>query len=149
MEWLLLRGLPEASVEEVLSLARRRRFGKSATNRGSCWPSAMKPSRRELLQLATTAAAAGGQTSGKPSKRRTLYYNDARHYYLFVFEPPIVLEADTANTSSAELCALPPGVERVGPRTIRFRTDDFREAYRCLLAWTYLGASEAPRYAGT
>ena len=67
----------------------------------------------------------------------------------FVFEPPIVLEADTANTSSAELCALPPGVERAGPRTVRFRTDDFREAYRCLLAWTYLGASEAPRYAGT
>src|SRR5262249_10716953 len=67
----------------------------------------------------------------------------------FVFEPPIVLEADTANTSSAELCALPPGVERTGPRTVRFRTDDFRAPYRCLLAWTYLGASEAPRYAGT
>jgi len=52
----------------------------------------MKPSRRELLQLATTAAAASGQTSGKPPKRRTLYYNDARHYYLFVFEPPMRLE---------------------------------------------------------
>jgi D-amino peptidase len=67
----------------------------------------------------------------------------------YVIEPPIVLEADTANTSCAELCALAPGVDRVGPRTVRFRTDDFPEAYRCLLAWTYLGASEAPRYAGT
>ena len=25
-------------------------------------------------------------------RRRTIYYNDARHYYLFVFEPPITLE---------------------------------------------------------
>jgi len=40
-------------------------------------------------------------------------------------------------------------VERLGPRTVGFRTIDFRDAFRCLLAWTYLGASEAPRYAGT
>src|SRR5437870_2060598 len=39
--------------------------------------------------------------------------------------------------------------ERTGPRTVRFETADFRQAFRCLLAWTYLGASEAPRYAGT
>lgn len=25
-------------------------------------------------------------------KRRTIYFNDARHYYLFVFEPPMTLE---------------------------------------------------------
>jgi D-amino peptidase len=62
---------------------------------------------------------------------------------------PVVLEADIANTSATDLCALPPGVERVGPRTVRFETDDFREAFRCLLAWVYLGASEAPRYAGS
>jgi len=61
--------------------------------------------------------------------------------------PPFVLEADTANTVSAELCALAPGTDRVGPRTVRFHTEDFAEAFRCLLAWTYLGASEAPRYA--
>jgi D-amino peptidase len=67
----------------------------------------------------------------------------------FVAEPPFVLEADVANTSAADLCGLAPGVERVGGRTVRFRTADFREAFRCLLAWTYLGASEAPRYAGT
>jgi D-amino peptidase len=64
-------------------------------------------------------------------------------------EPPFVLEADVANTSCADLCALAPGTDRVGPRTVRFQADDFREAFRCLLAWTHLGSSEAPRYAGT
>jgi D-amino peptidase len=64
-------------------------------------------------------------------------------------EPPFVLEADVANTSAADLCSLAPGTERTGPRTVRFETQDYREAFRCLLAWTYLGASEAPRYAWT
>jgi len=64
-------------------------------------------------------------------------------------DPPFVVEADVANTSAADLCGLAPGTERVGPRTVRFETQDFREAFRCLLAWTYLGSSEAPRYAGT
>jgi D-amino peptidase len=64
-------------------------------------------------------------------------------------DPPFVIEADVANTSAADLCALAPGTDRTGPRTVQFQTDDFREAFRCLLAWVYLGASEAPRYAGT
>ena len=63
--------------------------------------------------------------------------------------PPFVLEADVANTSAADLCALAPGTDRVGARTVRFETQDFREAFRCLLAWIHLGSSEAPRYAGT
>ena len=67
----------------------------------------------------------------------------------YLIEPPIMLEADIANTSATDLCALAPGAERTGPRTVRFETEDFREAFRCLLAWVYLGASEAPRYAGT
>jgi D-amino peptidase len=67
----------------------------------------------------------------------------------YTIESPIVLDADIANTSATDLCALAPGVERIGPRTVRFETDDFRAAFRCLLAWVYLGASEAPRYAGT
>ena len=25
-------------------------------------------------------------------RQRTIYFNDARHYYLFVFEPPMALE---------------------------------------------------------
>jgi len=61
-------------------------------------------------------------------------------------EGPFELEADTANTISAELCALAPGTVRVGARTVRFDTDDFEEAFRCLIAWTYLGAHGAPQY---
>src|SRR6266480_4107225 len=64
-------------------------------------------------------------------------------------EPPFVLEADVLNTGIADLCSLAPGVERTGPRTLRFETDDFMQAFRCLLTFTYLGESEAPRYAGT
>ena len=55
----------------------------------------MKPSRREWLRLAAAGASATiarGQAKRKSSKRRTLYYNDARHYYLFVFEPPMRME---------------------------------------------------------
>jgi D-amino peptidase len=68
---------------------------------------------------------------------------------VFLPDKPFTLEADVANTSAADLCALAPGTDRTGPRTVRFQADDFREAFRCLLAWVYLGASEAPRYAGT
>ena len=69
--------------------------------------------------------------------------------YQFRPEPPFVLEADLVNTSATDLCSMAPGSVRVGPRTVRFQSEDFREALRCLLTWTYLGASEAPRYAGT
>jgi D-amino peptidase len=62
---------------------------------------------------------------------------------------PFELEVDVVNTGVADLCSLAPGVRRTGPRTLRFETPDYREAYRCLLAFTYLGMSEAPRYAGT
>jgi D-amino peptidase len=74
---------------------------------------------------------------------------DARSFRPFAPEPPFELEVDVATTSAADLCLLAPGAERGGPRTVAFHTSDFREAFRCLLAWTYLGASEAPRYAGT
>ena len=61
-------------------------------------------------------------------------------------EPPFTLEVDVANSGVADLCSLAPGTERVGPRTVAFTTDDYREAFRCLLAWTYLGSDESPRY---
>jgi D-amino peptidase len=64
-------------------------------------------------------------------------------------EPPFVLEADIVNTSATELCSMVPGVTRVGARTVRFESGDYREIFRCLLTWTHVGASEAPRYAGT
>jgi D-amino peptidase len=62
---------------------------------------------------------------------------------------PYELEVDVVNTAATELCALVPSVSRTGPRTVRFESGDFGEVYRCLLAFTYIGASEAPRYAGT
>jgi D-amino peptidase len=61
-------------------------------------------------------------------------------------DPPFVLEADTANSVSAELCALVPGVVRTAGRTVRFETETIEDLFRCLLAWTYLGAHEAPQY---
>jgi D-amino peptidase len=67
----------------------------------------------------------------------------------YVPDAPFVLEADLANTSAADLCAIAPGCARAGARTVRFESEDFREIFRCLITWTYLGASEAPRYAGT
>ena len=67
----------------------------------------------------------------------------------FIPEPPFVLEVDVLNTGIADLCALVPFTERVGPRTIRFEAHDFVTVFRCLLTWTYMGESEAPRYAGT
>lgn len=63
----------------------------------------MNISRREFVMGAAVAGAAGigfpgaaapadaaEPTSGR--RRRTIYFNDARHYYLFVFEPPMALE---------------------------------------------------------
>lgn len=64
----------------------------------------MKINRRAFVQgmpLAATSALAFGQGKGlaplpgghaSKRKRRTIYFNDARHYYLFVFEPPMALE---------------------------------------------------------
>ena len=71
---------------------------------------------------------------------------DAASFEPFRPDPPFLFEADTTNTVSAELCALAPGTRRTGGRTVAFETDDFAEGFRCLLAWTYLGAHEAPRY---
>jgi hypothetical protein len=64
----------------------------------------MSFTRRKFVQALTVAGGAGaaGSSTGllaKPRpgkhpgrKKRTLYYNDARHYYLYVFEPPMTLE---------------------------------------------------------
>ena len=93
----------------------------------------LHPSRaRELIAAAAaeTVAGAAGLATYLPGR-------------------PYALEVDVVNTSVADVCSLVPGVHRTGPRTLAFTTDDFREAFRCLLAWTYLGMSEAPRYAGT
>ena len=57
----------------------------------------MKITRRQLFQSAALATA-GQHAVGRAEqqerphrKRRTIYFNDARHYYLYVFEPPMKL----------------------------------------------------------
>jgi hypothetical protein len=64
----------------------------------------MKINRRAFVQgmpLAATSAFVLGEAAGQAPQRgrsvskrkqRTIYFNDARHYYLFVFEPPMTLE---------------------------------------------------------
>ena len=55
-------------------------------------------------------------------------------------EPPFVLEADLLNTAMADVASIVPGTARVGPRTVRFETDDIRDIVRCRAAWTGLAA---------
>jgi len=61
----------------------------------------MSLSRRTFMH--GVAAASGAASAGPASadtaksrstkpKKRTIYFNDARHYYLFVFEPPMTME---------------------------------------------------------
>ena len=51
-------------------------------------------------------------------KKRIIYYNDARHYYLFVFEPPMRLQeawvpvAEVAGTAHKELAAEKVQIDR-------------------------------------
>ncbi len=93
-------------------------------------PSVARERIREGAAEAVRAAVAGDLTPFRP-------------------DPPFVLEADVANSGCADLCSLMPGTERAGPRTVRFRTEDFRDVFRCVLAWTYLGDSQAPTYPGS
>jgi len=61
----------------------------------------MTVSRRRFIQAAAGGAGTLGLSQASENragedavkrKQRTLYYNDARHYYLYVFEPPIKLK---------------------------------------------------------
>lgn len=61
----------------------------------------MSFSRRNFMQVAAAGAAGVGLSEAAENtaendtgkrRQRTLYYNDARHYYLYVFEPPMKLE---------------------------------------------------------
>jgi D-amino peptidase len=132
-----LRGVPVALVtgdETCCELAAKRLSGvrtvavKRATGRHVA--TSLSPERARERIRSETAEAVRGAGSLEP----------------FRPEPPFVLEADTTNTVSAELCALAPGTQRTGPRNVRFETQDFEELFRCLVAWTYLGIHEAPRY---
>ena len=47
-----------------------------------------------LLNPGGAASAAGSRSDPKRASRprRTMYFNDARHYYLYAFEPPMTME---------------------------------------------------------
>ena len=45
---------------------------------------------RQAPPPASWADPLPGKQAGR--RKRTLYYNDARHYYLYVFEPPMTME---------------------------------------------------------
>jgi D-amino peptidase len=53
---------------------------------------------------------------------------------------PFEIEVDLTDLRRAELCGLVPGVERNG-RTVRYGSDDYLEAFRCMRAWMYLAAA--------
>lgn len=59
---------------------------------------------------------------------------------------PFALEIDWMNASMADLCAQLPDVDRVGGRTIRYRTSDFQACYRMLLALLVMAAPAAYQY---
>jgi len=52
----------------------------------------------------------------------------------FEVGPPVIIEVDYDRGVVADLAAIVPGAERVGDRTVRFRTDDPITAFRAFLA---------------
>ncbi|HVH65824.1 MAG TPA: M55 family metallopeptidase [Candidatus Acidoferrum sp.] len=59
---------------------------------------------------------------------------------------PFELEIDWMNASMADLCEQIPVVDRVGGRTIRYRSDDYRTCYRMLLALLVMALPAAYQY---
>ena len=59
---------------------------------------------------------------------------------------PFVLEIDWMNASMADFCEQIPVVERVGGRTIRYRSDDYQTCYRMLLALLVMALPAAYQY---
>jgi D-amino peptidase len=51
---------------------------------------------------------------------------------------PYALEVDMVSQKGADAGLLVPGTDRIGPRTLRFVTDDAPEVLRALLAWLYV-----------
>jgi D-amino peptidase len=55
--------------------------------------------------------------------------------------PPVVIEVDYAHGVQADFAVIVPGAERVGDRTIRYRSDDPLVAYRGFLAGNRLASA--------
>jgi D-amino peptidase len=65
---------------------------------------------------------------------------------LFTPASPFTLEIDVISTAAADICAVSPGTDRTGPRTLRFVSEDYPTIYRCLLTWMKLGQTVGPSY---
>jgi D-amino peptidase len=59
---------------------------------------------------------------------------------------PFALEIDWMNTNMADLCTQIPDVERLGGRTIRYRTADYQTCYRMMLALLVMATPAAYQY---
>jgi D-amino peptidase len=72
----------------------------------------------------------------------------AKHGQRPLYRPkgPFTLEIDWMNASMADLCGDLPDVERVGGRTVRYRTADFQTCYRMLLALLVMATPAAYQY---
>jgi D-amino peptidase len=65
---------------------------------------------------------------------------------LYQLEGPFTLEIDWMNASMADLCSQIPDIERVGGRTIRYRSADFQTLYRVMLALLVMALPAAYQY---
>jgi D-amino peptidase len=72
----------------------------------------------------------------------------AKHGQRPLYRPkgPFTLEIDWMNASMADLCSDLPDVERIGGRTVRYRTADFQTCYRMLLALLVMATPAAYQY---
>jgi D-amino peptidase len=78
----------------------------------------MTPAAAQMALREAAAAAVRNAANAKP----------------FVFEPPLVLELETARAEQADFVELIPGFQRVGGRTLRFAHDAYPTIFRAFVA---------------
>jgi D-amino peptidase len=96
--------------------------------------------------------AAGGRAAASPhpsvavdlvraGAERAVRRAAAGELELLHVEPPVSIEVDYARGVQADFAAIVPGAERVGDRTVRYRSDDPLVAYRGFLAGNRLAGA--------
>ncbi|MBE3598483.1 MAG: M55 family metallopeptidase [Limnochordaceae bacterium] len=60
---------------------------------------------------------------------------------LLRFEPPVVVELTTVHTGQADAACIMPGVERTGPRTLRYTASDYLTAFSALRSMLIMARS--------
>lgn len=73
-------------------------------------------------------------------------YQDRARRPLYQPKGPYILEIDWMNASMADLCVQIPDVERVGGRTVRYESADFRRCYQMMLALLVMASPVAYQY---